>query len=73
MGATIGEDVNLTVGMAGDDHWPVAHMGGNILAGFGKLTFMGDKQPGVAVNPFHFGFENGRVGIDPSVHAAFRR
>ena len=37
------------------------------------LTLMGDVQPGVAVDSFHFGRKNVGVGINPAVNAAFGR
>src|SRR5438045_8528549 len=69
MGALIIDDANAAF-IAHQNLRLAADEGPHIVAGFTNLALVADIDPRGAEDPLHLGFEDGRIGIEPAVHAA---
>ena len=70
MGAAVEQHLHRTITMAHHDDRLAAEIGGDEVAGIGRLAFVADEQPGAAENARHFQVEQVRVGVNAPVHAA---
>jgi hypothetical protein len=69
VGALVADHPHLSVAVAHQHDRLAPHLGGEIVAGVFDLALVADIDPGGLEDPLHLQFEDGGIGIEPTVHA----